>query len=114
MAEGLAKAGQIADALDAIDHAIARAERTEELWQFAEFRRVMFYYRQRWEEPQLQPRVSSGRRSTGPADKAPFPGSCVPPPASLVSGAIKAVSRGGRRSSSRSTTALQRVSAPPI
>ena len=40
MAEGLAKAGQIADAVHAIDDAIARAERTEELWQFAEFLRV--------------------------------------------------------------------------
>ena len=39
-AEGLAKAGQIADALDAIDDAIARAERTEELWQFPELLRV--------------------------------------------------------------------------
>jgi predicted ATPase len=40
MAEGLGKAGQIADALDAIDDAIARAERTEELWQIAELLRV--------------------------------------------------------------------------
>jgi predicted ATPase/DNA-binding winged helix-turn-helix (wHTH) protein len=40
MAEGLAKAGQIADALDAIDDAIARAERTEELWQFPELLRA--------------------------------------------------------------------------
>ena len=40
MAEGLGKAGQIADALDVIDDAVARAERTEELWQFAEFLRV--------------------------------------------------------------------------
>jgi predicted ATPase/DNA-binding winged helix-turn-helix (wHTH) protein len=40
MAEGLGKAGQIADAFDAIDDAIARAERTEELWQFAELLRV--------------------------------------------------------------------------
>jgi flavin-binding protein dodecin len=40
MAEGLGKAGQIAEAVDAIDDAIARAERTEELWQFAELLRV--------------------------------------------------------------------------
>jgi predicted ATPase len=40
MAEGLGKAGQIADALDAIDDAIARAERTEELWQLPELLRV--------------------------------------------------------------------------
>jgi predicted ATPase len=40
MADGLAKAGQIADAVDAIDDAIARAERTDELWQFAELLRV--------------------------------------------------------------------------
>ncbi len=40
MAEGLGKSGQIADAFDAIDDAIARAERTEELWQFAELLRV--------------------------------------------------------------------------
>jgi predicted ATPase len=40
MAEGLGKAGQIADALDAIDDAFARAERTEELWQIAELLRV--------------------------------------------------------------------------
>jgi predicted ATPase len=40
MAEGLGKAGQIADAFDAIDDAIARAERTEELWQFPELLRV--------------------------------------------------------------------------
>jgi predicted ATPase/DNA-binding winged helix-turn-helix (wHTH) protein len=40
MAEGLGKAGQIADAFDAIDDAIARAERTEELWQIAELLRV--------------------------------------------------------------------------
>jgi predicted ATPase len=39
MAEGLGKAGLVADALDAIDEAIARAERTEELWQFAELLR---------------------------------------------------------------------------
>ena len=36
----MGKAGQIADALDAIDDAIARAERTEELWQFPELLRV--------------------------------------------------------------------------
>jgi predicted ATPase len=40
MAEGLGKAGQIADALDAIDDALARAERTEELWQFPELLRA--------------------------------------------------------------------------
>jgi predicted ATPase len=40
MAEGLGKAGQIADAFDAIDDAIARAERTQELWQFPELLRV--------------------------------------------------------------------------
>jgi predicted ATPase len=40
MADGLGKAGQIADALNAIDDAIARAERTEELWQIAELLRV--------------------------------------------------------------------------
>jgi predicted ATPase/DNA-binding winged helix-turn-helix (wHTH) protein len=40
MAEGLAKTGQIADAFDAIDDAIARAERTEELWQLPELLRV--------------------------------------------------------------------------
>ena len=39
-AEGLGKAGQIADAVDAIDDAIARAERTEELWQLPELLRV--------------------------------------------------------------------------
>jgi predicted ATPase len=36
----LAKTGQIADAFDAIDDAIARAERTEELWQLPELLRV--------------------------------------------------------------------------
>jgi predicted ATPase/DNA-binding winged helix-turn-helix (wHTH) protein len=40
MAEGLGNVGQIAEALDAIDDAIARAERTEELWQIAELLRV--------------------------------------------------------------------------
>jgi predicted ATPase len=40
MAEGLGKAGQITDAVDAINDAIARAERTEELWQFPELLRV--------------------------------------------------------------------------
>jgi predicted ATPase len=40
MAEGLGKFGLVADALDAIDDAIARAERTEELWQLAELLRV--------------------------------------------------------------------------
>ena len=40
MAEGLGRAGQVADAFAAINDAIARAERTEELWQFAEFLRV--------------------------------------------------------------------------
>jgi predicted ATPase len=39
-AEGLGKAGQIADAVDAIDDAIARAERTEEFWQLPELLRV--------------------------------------------------------------------------
>ena len=40
MAEGLGKAGLVSDALDAIDDAIARADRTKELWQFAELLRV--------------------------------------------------------------------------
>src|SRR5215472_184973 len=40
MAVGLGGAGQTAEAFAAIDDAIARAERTEELWQFAEFLRV--------------------------------------------------------------------------
>ena len=40
MAEGLGKVGQVSDALDAIDDAIARAERTEELWPIAELLRV--------------------------------------------------------------------------
>jgi predicted ATPase len=39
-AEGLGKAGQTADAVEAIDDAIARAERTEELWQLPELLRV--------------------------------------------------------------------------
>jgi predicted ATPase len=39
-AEGLGKAGQTADAVDAIDDAIARAERTEEFWQLPELLRV--------------------------------------------------------------------------
>jgi predicted ATPase len=40
MAEGLGKAGEIADGLAVIEDAIARAERTEELWQFPELLRV--------------------------------------------------------------------------
>jgi len=40
MAVGLGGAGQTAEAFAAIDDAIARAERTEELWQIAEFLRV--------------------------------------------------------------------------
>ncbi len=40
MAEGLGKVGHIDDALDAIADAIARAERTEELWQLAELLRA--------------------------------------------------------------------------
>jgi predicted ATPase len=40
MAEGLGKSGQIAGAVDAIADAIARAERTDEFWQFAELLRV--------------------------------------------------------------------------
>jgi predicted ATPase len=40
LAEGLGNAGEIADALDVSDDAIARAERTEELWQLAELLRV--------------------------------------------------------------------------
>ncbi|MBV8240953.1 MAG: hypothetical protein JOY75_09150 [Hyphomicrobiales bacterium] len=40
MAEGLGKAGEIADSLAVIEDAIARAERTDELWQFAELLRV--------------------------------------------------------------------------
>jgi predicted ATPase len=40
LAEGLGKAGEIADGLAAIEDAIARAERTEELWQFAELLRA--------------------------------------------------------------------------
>jgi predicted ATPase/DNA-binding winged helix-turn-helix (wHTH) protein len=40
MAEGLGRAGEIADGLAAVDDAIARAERTNELWQSAELLRV--------------------------------------------------------------------------
>jgi predicted ATPase/DNA-binding winged helix-turn-helix (wHTH) protein len=40
LAEGLGRAGQIADGLAVIGDAIARAERTEELWQLAELLRV--------------------------------------------------------------------------
>jgi predicted ATPase/DNA-binding winged helix-turn-helix (wHTH) protein len=40
LADGLAKAGQIADAFAAVDDAIARAELTGELWQLAELLRV--------------------------------------------------------------------------
>jgi predicted ATPase/DNA-binding winged helix-turn-helix (wHTH) protein len=40
MAEALGQAGQISEALSAIDDAIGRAERTDELWQFAELMRV--------------------------------------------------------------------------
>ena len=40
MAEGLGKVGQIAEAFEAIDDAIAGAERTKELWQFPEVLRV--------------------------------------------------------------------------
>jgi predicted ATPase len=40
MAEALGRAGQYADGLAAIDEAIARSERTEELWAIAELMRV--------------------------------------------------------------------------
>jgi predicted ATPase len=40
MAEALGRAGQIADGIAAVDDAIARADRTKELWQFAELLRV--------------------------------------------------------------------------
>ena len=40
MAEALGRAGQYADGLAAIDEAIARSERTEELWAMAELMRV--------------------------------------------------------------------------
>jgi predicted ATPase/DNA-binding winged helix-turn-helix (wHTH) protein len=40
MAEALGQAGRIEDGLAAIDDAIGRAERTEELWQFAELLRL--------------------------------------------------------------------------
>jgi predicted ATPase len=40
LAEGLGKSGEIEDGLAAIDDAIARAERTEELWQFPELLRA--------------------------------------------------------------------------
>jgi len=40
MAEALGRAGQNADGLAAIDEAIARSERTEELWAIAELMRV--------------------------------------------------------------------------
>jgi predicted ATPase len=40
MAEGLGQAGRIAHAVEAIDDATARAERTEELWQLADLLRV--------------------------------------------------------------------------
>ena len=40
MAKGFGKAGQIADGVAVIDDAIARAERTQELWEFAELLRV--------------------------------------------------------------------------
>jgi predicted ATPase len=40
LAEGLGRAGEIADGLAAIDDAIAGAKRTEELWQYAEFLRI--------------------------------------------------------------------------
>jgi predicted ATPase len=40
MAEALGRAGQYADGLAAIDEAIARSERTEELWTMAELMRV--------------------------------------------------------------------------
>ena len=39
-AEGLGKAGQVADGLAVIEDAIQRAERTDELWQFPELLRV--------------------------------------------------------------------------
>jgi predicted ATPase len=85
MAEGLGKAGQIADALDAIDDAIARADRTEELWQIAELLRVkgeLVSYRMRPHRQPL-PKTISGRRSTGRAGRVPCPGSCAPRRASL-------------------------------
>jgi predicted ATPase len=40
MVEALAQAGQIADGLAATEDAIARAERTDELWQFPELLRM--------------------------------------------------------------------------
>ena len=61
-----------------------------------------------------RPRVTSGRRSTGRADKVRCPGNSALPRASPACCAIKVDLPMPSHASSRSTTALPRVSVPPI
>ena len=64
--------------------------------------------------PPRRPRVTSGRRSTGRADKVRCPGNSALPRASPACCAIKVDLPMPSHASSRSTTALPRVSVPPI
>ena len=112
MAEGLAKTGQIADAFDAIDDAIARAERTEELWQLPELLRV------KGELVLLQggaPQAAAAenyfqRALDWPRRQGASSWNCAPRRASLGCYAIRAVPPRPWRFSNRSTTVSPRGS----
>ena len=84
MAEALGRAGQNAEGLAAIEEAITRSERTEEHWAMAELVRVKgeLLLLQGAPGAAARPRITSGRRSTGRANKVRCPGNSAPPRAS--------------------------------
>src|SRR5271166_5300674 len=64
--------------------------------------------------PPRRPKITSGKPSTGRAGKAPCPGSCVPPRASLDCGATGTVPKRRVKSWPRCTTGSPKGSRRPI
>ena len=114
LAEALAHAGRIAEALALVEAGI---EQSEGGWLTPELLRLkgeLFLLQRRALQPRKRRRISSGRRSTRRADKVRCPGSCAPRRASPGCCVIRAAPPTPSPAFSRSTTALPRVSAPPI
>ena len=116
LAAGLGRAGRPDEGLTAAEQTIERAEHTEARWFFPEVRSgsraSCFCCKPQTER--RRPRLISGRRLTGPADKAPFPGSCGPPSAMLARKAPRATTSRLNRFWRRSTTSSRKALKPLI
>jgi len=111
IADALGREGKAAEGLALIDGALARSERNEERWCFAELLRVKgeLILRRLGRRPRRRPRSTFCSRLIGRAGRVPCHGSCEHPQALHACGMIKVESPRHATFCSRYTIAFARA-----